>query len=182
MNQPWVYMCPPSWTPLPAPSASHTSGLAQCTGFECPVSCIKLGLFIYFYRKILNYFLVKIDRFLALYFPHYFYTKKYFPSCRSRKFHLVLSSSFEHYTKFFIYLQFMLLWSEKKVSSFTFNFSHVASLIEGMRSRWQRMKLDGIIDSMDMSLSKLREILKDREAWWAAVHGVTKSQQSWLSD
>ena len=55
--------------------------------------------------------------------------------------------------------------------------------IEGRRRRGQqRMRwVDGITDSMDMSLSKLQEIVKDREAWHAVVHGITK-RKTQLSD
>ena len=50
--------------------------------------------------------------------------------------------------------------------------------IEGRRKRGQqRMRcLDSITDLVDMNLSKLRELVMDREAWWALVHGITKSQ------
>ena len=58
----------------------------------------------------------------------------------------------------------------------------VLGKVEAKRTRWQMMRsLDGITDSMDMNLSKLWKVVKDRETWHAAVHGITESQ-TWLRD
>ena len=80
---------------------------------------------------------------------------------------------------------FMIDFSYCTFGFITYGYTKTLMLgkVEGKRRREQQSMrcLDSVTDSMDTNLNKLQEIVKDREAWYAVVHGITKSQ-TWLSD
>ena len=77
----------------------------------------------------------------------------------------------------------LILWASEVKSQLIGKTLMLGGIGGRRRRRWQRMRwLDDITDSMDMSLSKLQEIVKDREDWRAVFHGITRSWTWWMTE
>ena len=161
MNQPWIYMYSPSLSPLPPPSLPDPSGTSQCTRPEHLTHTSNWCFWTVVLQKTLEHPLDCKE------------VKAVNPK-GNQSWIFIGKTDAEAETAI------LRPWDVK--NWLTGKDPDAGKDWRQEQEEWQRMRLlDGLTDSMDMSLSKLRELVTDREAWCTAMHKLTKNQ-TWLSD